>query len=434
MKSLFLRIYVTVVAVLLAFALLAGALAQRQLDKERAGFEALQDERLQGMAQLLHQALPPASASVAEQAEALRRWSLQLRMPLALEGPDGERIAASPWFERREDRFPFPPEVLPMPDGRRLLLLRAQRSAARLSGERGGGSAWPRSPAGVNAVLMLFGLLFVGVAVGAYPVVRQLTRRLETLKQGVERFGAGELAHRVQLAGQDEVAAVAASFNETADRVAQLLQSHQNLVANASHELRSPLARLRMALAMRPEVERDPKLEAELQRNLSELDGLVEELLMSARMEALGQQALRREPVDLLGLVAEEAARVGVELDGVEGVGQPTVLGDERLLRRAVRNLLENARRYGGDRQSVTLAAGSGRVDVRVADRGPGVPEGLRDRIFEPFFRLPGHAEQAGGVGLGLALVRQVARSHGGSVRCEAREGGGSVFVISLPS
>lgn len=106
--------------------------------------------------------------------------------------------------------------------------------------------------------------------------------------------------------------------------------------------------------------------------------------------------------------------------------------GDERLIRRALRNLLENARRYGGDSQGVALRRLPGAVEVAVVDRGPGVPDELRERIFEPF-RLPGHAEVAGGVGLGLALVRQIARSHGGSVRCEAREGGGSRFVLSLP-
>src|SRR5439155_16406454 len=109
------------------------------------------------------------------------------------------------------------------------------------------------------------------------------------------------------------------------------------------------------------------------------------------------------------------------------------VNGDERLLRRALRNLLENARRYGGDQVSVLLERSADRALVRVCDRGPGVPEAMRERIFEPFFRLPGHAEQAGGVGLGLSLVKQIAERHGGSVRCEARPGGGSSFVIELP-
>lgn len=436
MKSLFLRIYLTVVAVLLAFALLAGAVAQRQLDRERELFDAAQDERVQAMGELLHRALPPADAPVEQQAEALRRWGQQLRVPLALEDAQGVRIATMPRFERMAerlaDRVALEPQVVPLEDGRRLLVMRL-RGAARADAEKPLIPGWPRSPAGVHALLVLFGLLFVGVAVGAYPVVRRLTRRLETLKQGMERFGAGELGHRVDLPGQDEVASVAASFNQTADRVTQLLQSHRNLLANASHELRSPLARLKMALALRADRDREPKLEQEVQRNLGELDTLLEELLMSARMDAQQSEALRREPVDLLGLVAEEAARVDVALDEVPPDLPAEWMGDERLIRRALRNLLENARRYGGDSQGVALRRLPGAVEVAVVDRGPGVPDELRERIFEPFFRLPGHAEVAGGVGLGLALVRQIARSHGGSVRCEAREGGGSRFVLSLP-
>ncbi len=433
MNSLFLRIYLTVVAVLLVFALLAGVFAQRQLDRERDAAEATQDERLQGMAQLLQRALPPIDAPLELQAEALLKWGQQLRLPLALEDAEGRRIAAMPRFERMEQRGFLAPHALPLDDGRKLLVMRF-RGSVRAEAERPLIPGWPRSPAGVNALLALFGLLFVGLALGAYPVLRRLTRRLDTLKQGVERFGAGELGHRVKLDGKDEVAALAASFNLTADRVAQLLQSHQNLLANASHELRSPLARLKLALALRPDRDRDLKLEQEVQRNLNELDALLEELLLSARMEAQQGEAPRRELVDLVGLVAEEASRVDIELETVPPELPSDWMAEERLVRRAVRNLLENARRYGGAHQSVAIRRLPSTVEVRVCDRGPGVPADLRERIFEPFFRLPGHAEVAGGVGLGLALVRQIALAHGGSVRCEPREGGGSSFVLSLPA
>jgi len=139
--------------------------------------------------------------------------------------------------------------------------------------------------------------------------------------------------------------------------------------------------------------------------------------------------------VDLITLAAEEGARNGAELQTTHAT--LLVPGDERLLRRALRNLLDNARRYGGGQ--ITLHAEhqaglSARAELRVCDRGPGVPEALRERIFEPFFRLPGHAEREGGVGLGLALVKQIAQRHGGGVRCEAQAGGGSCFVLSLPA
>jgi signal transduction histidine kinase len=208
------------------------------------------------------------------------------------------------------------------------------------------------------------------------------------------------------------------------------VRSHQSLLANASHELRSPLARMKMAVSMlddAPPAQRD-RLKHEIETNVAELDALVEEVLLASRLDAAATLE-RNDKVDLLALAAEEGARVGAAVEG----SSAALRGDERLLRRALRNLLENARRYGGDDVTVLLADTASHVELRVCDRGPGVPEALRERIFEPFYRLPGHAEQAGGVGLGLSLVKQIAERHGGGVRCEAREGGGSCFVLTLP-
>jgi signal transduction histidine kinase len=248
--------------------------------------------------------------------------------------------------------------------------------------------------------------------------------------------------------GRDEVAAVAASFNRAAARVETLVRSHQSLLGNASHELRSPLARLKMAVSMLEEAApaQRERLRQEIHANIAELDALVEEVLLASRLDA-AQDAFQKEPVDLLALAAEEAARVQatVEAQGLDAGSAPAgagpgliVRGDERLLRRAVRNLLENARRYGGDDVQVVVrpvpsAGPAGLAELRVCDRGPGVPEAWRERIFEPFLRLPGHAEHEGGVGLGLSLVRQIATRHGGQVRCEPREGGGSCFSLTLP-
>ncbi len=434
MKTLYLRIYLTLVGVLLAFLLGAGWLAQRQVAKEQEKNEAIQDERLEAVAGLLAQSLPPATAPVSEQADALMRWSQQLRMPLALQGPDGQRLASNQRFERREERGDA---VMThrLPDGRQLLLMRPWRAnRPEAAGVTPAGIVRPAvAQFGGSVLIGLFVLLFVGVALGAYPVVRRLTRRLEALQRGVERFGAGDLTHRVALEGRDEVAALAGSFNQTADRVQQLLQANQSLLANASHELRSPLARLKMALQLRASAEsgQHAQLDAEVQRNLSELDALVDEVLLSSRLQAQARP-LQLAATDVLGLLAEEAAALDIELEELPPQTPTVVQADERLLRRAVRNLLENARRYGGHEQRAALAAHGTQLQVRVLDRGPGVPPELTQRIFEPFFRLPGHAEMAGGVGLGLSLVRQIAQAHGGDAFCEPRPGGGSVFVIAL--
>lgn len=436
MKSLYLRIWLTVVAALLLFALVSGWLFQRHIEHERARSDSAIAERAAAWGELIQRSLPPPDAPAPEQGAALREWSQRLRLPLALDDARGQRVAASESYLRREaDVGPGARRAMPirLEDGRTLWVMRP--GLLRPPADARTPPPWFAPPGlsgvpgfGLAALLLL---LLLAVAAGAYPVVRRLTRRLERLKQGVEAFGEGALHQRVAEDGRDEVAAVATSFNRAAARVEALVRSHQSLLANASHELRSPLARLKLALSMLDEASpaQRERLRHEIETDIAELDALVEEVLLASRLDAAAQLD-RREPVDLLGLAAEEAARSGASVEGDAAV----VHGDERLLRRALRNLLENARRYGGGEVMVVLKRTGGSVECRVCDRGPGVPEAYRERIFEPFFRLPGHAEREGGVGLGLSLVRQIAARHAGRVRCEPREGGGSCFVLSLPA
>ena len=448
MKNLYLRIYATIVVVLLLFAAASGWVFQRHMDQERVRAEAVLTERMSAWAELIQRSLPGQETPPDDQAAALREWSLRLRLPLALDSATGERIAESESFAHRQATGLVRGLAVRLEDGRTLWIMRPglRQSDVHLGpgSQRGAGPSdgierryeippllpfIPPAWQGLGLVVVL-AMLFVAVAAGAYPVVRRLTRRLEALKQGVEQFGAGQLHHRVQVTGHDEVAAVASSFNVAAARVEALVRSHQSLLANASHELRSPLARMKMAVSMladAPPVQRD-QLKKEIDTNVAELDALVAEVLLASRLDAAPTPELD-ERVELLGTAAEEAARVDAAVDGAP----TTVIGEDRLLRRAMRNLLENARRYGGSEIEVIVESRNGRAEVRVCDRGPGVPEAMRERIFESFFRLPGHAEQAGGVGLGLSLVKQIAERHGGHVRCEGREGGGSCFVLSLP-
>ncbi|WP_411880736.1 ATP-binding protein [Polaromonas sp. YR568] len=306
---------------------------------------------------------------------------------------------------------------------------------------------WMRPPFGFGFGWML-GLVGLAVALGAYPVMRRLTLRLEALQRGVERWGAGDLSARVNADGKDEVAFLAERFNNAAERIETLMESHKSLLANASHELRSPLARIRMGLELMGIDAASPQRQ-EISRSITELDQLIDEILLASRLDAKQADAEPFETLDLTGLAAEECARVNAELSAElgkapdTGLGMDatshslTVQGSPRLLRRLIRNLLENARRYSTGDINLELAqtrVGSKQLAVvKVHDRGPGVPAGQRERIFEPFYRLPGASEREGGVGLGLALVKSISQRHGGSVRCEARPGGGASFIVELP-
>lgn len=471
MKTLALRIYLAVVAVLLIFALISGWLAQRHMDHERSQLQnqMVRSERAAAWAELLENSLPDVSRPESEQARVFLEWAQRLRIPMALDTPGGERLATSEEMLHRLAMFPGAEDTLvavKLSDGRTLWMMRGGAFRGRMSQgpmpppsmmtPRGGPTSgppmgdgppprpeswnpltWifpPMVAQGASALLVSLLALFIAVAAGAWPVANRLTRRLKALRDGVDTFGSGQLQHRVAVEGKDEVAEVARSFNDAAQRIEELVTSNRSLLANASHELRSPLARLKMAVSMMVDMppEAAAQLRQEIHQDIAELDALVEEVLLASRLDA--QTQLNKQPVDLLGLVTEEARRVDAEVQCDDPTAVWTYSGDERLLRRAVRNLLENARRYGGGQGiQVELRRLDAHIEICVSDHGPGVPADQRERIFEPFYRMPGHAEHAGGVGLGLSLVRQIAQSHGGSVRCDAPPQGGGRFTISLP-
>ena len=278
--------------------------------------------------------------------------------------------------------------------------------------------------------LPLLALIAIAVAICAHPIVRRLTIRLERLKTSVDRFGSGDLSSRVTVEGRDEIAAIAQSFNLAVSRIEELISSQRTLLANASHELRSPLTRLRMSVELAGTATSSAQRD-EIQRNIVELDQLIDEILLASRLDLGDKHSVSTQELDFTALVAEECARTQAELSA-ESI---SLQGDARLLRRLIRNLLENSRRYGGATPADVSVRklDSDTVVLEVADRGPGIPEQEREKIFTPFYRLPNASETDGGVGLGLALVKQIAEKHGGTVRFESRGGGGSRFVVTLP-
>lgn len=374
-----------------------------------------------GLAAVLGEWLPGPDRPLDELQTAVERLGHLLPVHLAVHGADGtlltavdEPLPAAPpgwttggWMR---SRGAGPTVALALPDGRRVVVRWPHQHHA---------FGWP----------VALGLLAVAIAMGAYPLVRRITRRLERLHTHVEALGAGDLMAHVEVEGCDEVASLARSFNWAADRIERLVNAQPTMLAGASHELRSPLACMRMAIELLAGAER-PELRARVSQDVAELDALIGELLLASPLDAL-ERLERTEDVDLLALLAEEGARTGAEVSGASACIQ----GNARLLRRLMRNLLENAQRYaaGSPVEASVVPLPPAGACLRVADRGPGVPEPERERIFEPFYRPTGLRERSdGGVGLGLALVRQIARHHGGEVRCVPRVGGGTCFEVDL--
>jgi signal transduction histidine kinase len=415
MRRLYLQIYLTIVAILVIAVVSVGGLARFAFDSARL------DDMMSAAGELAVNALPPADAPRDRQQDAIGRLHETLRIDLALYSATGTLVAAA---GRR-----LPPLDFDGPAGR----MRGHRATwlVPMSDGRFLVTSIPRGPWRPGPwLLAALAAIAIAVAIGAYPLVRRLTRRLERLKQGVDRLGTGDLSARVGIEGKDEVAALAQSFNRSASQIEELVRSKRMLLANASHELRTPLTRINMAIALAGD-QMSPDQREHVLADIAELDQLIEEILIASRLDAMHGPE-RSEEIDLLALAAEEAARDGI---GVEGASV-FVRGERALLRRMIRNLIDNARRHAGDvapevRVNRT-ADRRGAIEVR--DHGAGIPAAERDRIFEPFYRLPGTAETGKGSGLGLALVRQIARHHAGEVTCEAAPGSGSRFTVVLPS
>ncbi len=419
-RGLFWRLYATLLGSLLLVAFLGAAIVHQLGPRPARPAEGLQGRIVSAL-------LPPAGAPAADTQAALQRLSSAVDGRVTLRGADGRVIAAA---DRGRAQPPSasvggPSSARPhaqvlrrvrLSDGRRLELRVRRRPGAQ----------------GAHFLAMLL-LAAAAVGVAAYPVVSRLTRRLERLRGSVEAWGGGRLDSRAVVQGGDEVAAVAMSFNAAADRVQALLAAHKALLAHASHELRSPLARLRMSAEIYAADPR-PDLKAAIDREIADLDALVDEILLASRLDHGGDLGAP-ETVDLLALAAEEAARAGVELRPVDAGAQAfEVAGSPRLLRRMIRNLIQNALQHGGPPVEVDVgrARAGGSVTLAVHDRGPGIPAEERDRVFEPFYRPAGRPEAEGSWGLGLSLVRQIAERHGGSVACAPRAGGGTSFVVEL--
>jgi signal transduction histidine kinase len=371
-------------------------------------------------AKLVQNVLPPAEAPAAAQQDTLQRIAAGLDGDVTLFGQDGSVIAVVGHPLSLPGMNLHGTFAMAHWDGRPI-------SAIHL---RDGRLLVARLPLGVGISRsffhLLLALLVATIGVAAYPIARQLTRRLERQQRGVESLGAGDLSSRVAVEGRDEVARLARSFNDAASQIEQLVRAHQALLANASHELRTPLSRIRMAVELM-KGSADAKSKAGLEQDIAELDWLVDEILLASRLDAI-QEVPASEEIDLLALAAEECSRY----DDVNLEGTPIIVrGEARLLRRLLRNLLENAKRHGVPPTQVRVTRADGAAVVTVWDEGPGPPASEFERVFKPFYRSSS-SRTGVGTGLGLALVRQIARRHGGDARCVTADDGRNRFIVTL--
>ncbi|NUU12977.1 HAMP domain-containing histidine kinase [Curtobacterium pusillum] len=290
---------------------------------------------------------------------------------------------------------------------------------------------------GVPALVLVMGLVTWGVT-------GRSLRPVERMRNEVEGIRAARPDARVEVPDSgDEIARLAGTMNAMLDRLDRAAEGQRRFVSDASHELRSPIATIRQhaeVAAAHPERTEVAELADVVRSEALRLQDLVAALLELSRLDEGGTG--RRRPVDLDDLAFDAVARARVrarsapggvvEVDG-SGIGPARVLGNERVLAGVVRNLVDNAVRHAETRVVVALADDGGRAVLTVDDDGPGVPPGERDRVFERFVRLDeARSRDAGGAGLGLAIVRDAVRAHGGEVAVTESPLGGARFVVRL--
>jgi len=278
--------------------------------------------------------------------------------------------------------------------------------------------------------------LLIGVAVlvaiaGALSAwsVRRLTRPLGTLAEAARGLANNLDQPPLAESGPAEVATAAASFNRMQTDLKRNLETRSLALAAVSHDLRLPITRIRLRI----ERLRDEATREAIDSDLVEMDRMIGNTLEFLRAGHSGEQPARIDVNALVETVAEDMRALGCLVE-THGEARAPLLARGQAVRRCLGNLVDNARRYGGGQVELTVRDQADRVELIVEDRGPGIPEAERERMFEPYVRLEtSRARHTGGTGLGLAIARAIARSHGGDVALESRDGGGLRAILWLP-
>ncbi|WP_310796388.1 ATP-binding protein [[Roseibacterium] beibuensis] len=273
--------------------------------------------------------------------------------------------------------------------------------------------------------LFIATILLMGVAI---LFIRNQVRAIERLAEAAEAFGRGEARERFKPHGAREVRAAAQAFMDMRDRIQRHIEQRTALLASVSHDLRTPLTRLRLELALAPPFKRA----SAMQGDLDEMEHMIDEYLAFARGEA-GEAAQTVSIADLLAAAAEDVRRAGAEVE-VEAPEGLTASLRPLAIKRALANLAGNAAAHGERVRLAARSLPSGGVEITVEDDGPGIPDDMHEEAFRPFSRLDDSRNQnRKGVGLGLAIARDVARSHGGDITLGRSDMGGLRAAIRLP-
>lgn len=431
-QRLFLRIYLTLLASLLIFA--AATLGLFYLTRDTS-----QVTRQRVIAEQIASQLEAYPARSPQQAQILAQWSRDWRADLALYDRDGQRLISTGRMpprlpERLREQPSFFHRLIAPPARHQLVSL--NQGQYLLYRARGRPTPPTRGPTLTLSFLGGLLILLLSLAAMAYPLTSRLTRRLEQLSQHVSQWGQGALHLRLPeraLQGDDEIAQLARQFDQSAARIEQLIQANKSLLAQASHELRTPLTRIRMQLALiEPLIDHDQQAafmqrEQAIDRNLKELNQLIDQVLLNSRLEA-GQPIEPTQRLNLSQLIQLECqhypeVRVWLPEKAIYFEGQAD------LLRRLLRNLLDNAYQHGQPPVSVNLQQMPDQLLLTVTDQGEGIPKNEETRIFEPFVKL---STESRGSGLGLALVRGIVQAHHGQLNL-VRTVKGTCFQITLP-
>jgi len=271
--------------------------------------------------------------------------------------------------------------------------------------------------------------LLSGVALApiAYLFARRLSAPIRGMARAAERLGRDPNAPPVDLRGSAEVAVAAAAFNDMQARLARYVEDRTAMMASIAHDLRTPLTRLRFRIESAPEEQR-----AKMAADLDQMEEMVSATLAFVRDATRPGERTPLELSSLVESVCDEMAETGACCE-VRSADKVVLEGDPMALRRLFANLLENALKFGGQARARVYHDGVQAV-VEVEDDGPGIPEGELERVFEPFYRRePSRSRKTGGIGLGLAVVRTIARGHGGDVALANRPGGGLTARVQLP-